>query len=105
MQCPSPFLLSDSALLRIAPGSTATKVKEATIVQLHRCGDGKASTTDRVVLKLRYAGGSATSTPRVGGEAAPMRLLAKVILLNPLLQPLLDTACVLHERVQGVANL
>ncbi len=50
----------------------ATRVRSACVTEIAHCGDGKASTTDRVHVTIEYA---------ENGHALPARALLKVILL------------------------
>jgi hypothetical protein len=52
-------------------------VRDVNIVKIHRCGDGLASTTDRIVLDVSYC----ESSPH-----PPSRILAKVILLHGIMR-------------------
>ena len=86
--CPSVL----SASLTVGAGSTVV-VQSVDIVRIHRCGDGVASTTDRIVLDV--------DTEGTGSATIPRRLVAKTILLHwlaragaslPLMQAAGDTA-------------
>lgn len=56
------------------------------VLELHRCGDGLASTTDRVGLRLTYAKGRSRGTGLPPPGELPTRVVAKLILLNPILR-------------------
>ena len=59
-------------LARVHPGSSATAVR---IVERARCGDGVASTADRVVVEVDLAPGHAPGLPE--------RMVVKTLLLHP----------------------
>jgi hypothetical protein len=62
---------------KMNPGVFVTDVN---VLEVHRCGDGFASTTDRIVLELVYSKESKQTV------LPPKRMMAKVILLNNLMR-------------------
>lgn len=67
----SPICVS-KALSERSNGDVA--VKRVSIPHIAQCGDGKASTTDRISLLLEYEKSSSNATP-------PRRMIAKCILI------------------------
>jgi len=64
------------AMLRVLhPGA---RVREAAVLERARCGDGIASTADRIALGLDFEAGSEPELPK--------RMILKTLLLNPLLR-------------------
>ena len=72
----SPYRLSEA----IEEIYTGVKVKAVDIVKIHPCGDGLASTTDRIILRAKFfPDGNQPVLP-------PEQMLAKIILLNSLMR-------------------
>ena len=70
----TPALLTE-VLGELRPG---VDVKDVRIVEVARCGDGRASTSDRLKLALSYR--------HPGEPALPERMVLKTILLHPALR-------------------
>lgn len=67
----TPQILT-AALSERSPG---VEVEDVEVVAAKRCGEGVASTADRVVLELSYADGT--------GADVPTRLVLKTMLASP----------------------
>lgn len=65
-------------LSTLYPGVSVERVE---VIARARCGDGVASTADRVVLELGYRGSS-----DAGGEPLPTRMILKTLMLHPALR-------------------
>ena len=69
----TPRLVTE-AISRHHPGVVVSKVE---VIKVHQCGDGTASTTDRIRLRLTFGDAS----PK--GHGVPSEVLFKIILLSP----------------------